>query len=127
MNVGQLLAKSIPFGRDPADNTMSRSQLLHHHVEVAIQRAESGIGRRARQRGSGVFLLFARSLECAGPTIGFLAREVDDEGFGGRRGSVSRWRRPVRQLIFTGGVVIERPGDFFSAWRPRAISSLSAS
>ena len=126
MDVSQLLAKSIPLCRDPADNTMSRSQLLHHHVEVAIQRTEGRIGRRARQRGGSIFLLLTRSFECAGPTVGFLAREVDNEGFGGRRGSVSRWRRTVRQLIFTGGIVIERSGDLLCAWRTGAIYSLSA-
>jgi len=127
LHVRQLLTKGIPFGRDPADNTMSSSQLLHHHIEVAIQRAERGIVRRARQRGGGVFLLSTRSLESAGATVGFLAGKVDDKGFGGRCGRFGSRRGTVRQLVFTNAGVIERRGDFVGAWRPRALTCLSAS
>jgi hypothetical protein len=50
LQIGQLLAKRIPFGRDPADKAMSRPQLLGHHIEMAIQRADHGIVRRFRSR-----------------------------------------------------------------------------
>jgi hypothetical protein len=50
LQIGQLLAKRIPFGRDPADKAMSRPQLLGHHIEMAIQRADRGIVRCFRSR-----------------------------------------------------------------------------
>jgi hypothetical protein len=48
LQIGQLPSKGIPFGRDPADQTMSGTQLLRQHIEMAIQRADHGIVRRSR-------------------------------------------------------------------------------
>jgi hypothetical protein len=43
LQVGELLAESVSFGRDAANNAMRRSQLLHHHVQMTIEGAQGGI------------------------------------------------------------------------------------
>jgi len=36
LQVSELLTERISFGRDPADDAVCRSQLLRHHVEMAV-------------------------------------------------------------------------------------------
>jgi hypothetical protein len=47
LQIRELLAESVAFGRNSANHAMGRSQLLHHHIQVAVQGAERGIVRRA--------------------------------------------------------------------------------
>jgi len=75
LQIGKLLAKGIPFSRDPANKTMCRPQLLRHHIEMAIQCADHGIVRhfRSREHRGGFNLYSTRSLERAGRTVRVLA------------------------------------------------------
>jgi hypothetical protein len=43
LQVGELLAERVSFGRDTADDAMRRSQLLHHHVQVTIEGTQGGV------------------------------------------------------------------------------------
>ena len=106
---------------------MGRSQLLHHHVEVAIQRPERRVIIRARQSGDGIFLFSASSLGSAGSPVWFLAGEIDDQRFGGRRGSVGGREGIINRFISTNVFVVKRRGGFLCARRTRAATFLGAS
>jgi hypothetical protein len=73
LEVGELLAERVSFGRDAADDAMRRSQLLHHHVQMTIEGAQRRVVVRAGQGGRGVLLLPARSFQRPAATVGFLA------------------------------------------------------
>ena len=86
LQVGELLAERVSLGRDAADDAMRRTQLLHHHVQVAIQGTEGGILIRAGHGVLGGLLLAARAFQRASAAVRFLARQTDDERFGGGSG-----------------------------------------
>jgi hypothetical protein len=88
LKVSELLAERVSFGRDAADDTVRCSQLLHHHVEMAVESAESGIPTRIRQGRRRVLLLAARSLQGVGAAVGFLARQADGNRFGRCDGNI---------------------------------------
>jgi hypothetical protein len=58
-----LLAERVSLGRDAADDAMCRSQLLHHHVEMAIEGAQSWIVISACHGCHRVLLFSTRSLQ----------------------------------------------------------------
>jgi hypothetical protein len=39
LQVGKLLAERVAFSGDATDDAMGRSQLVHHHIEMSIERA----------------------------------------------------------------------------------------
>lgn len=121
MQVGELLAERVSFGRDAADDAMGRSQLLHHHVQMTIEGAQSGIVIRAGHGRRGVLLLSAGSFQGASAAVRLLARQVDDERFGG--GGFRDWCWIARRVVISGRGN-GRSRNLFCPWRSRPLPSL---
>jgi hypothetical protein len=40
LEIGQLLPQRVPLGRDPANDPVRHRQLLHHEIQMAVERAD---------------------------------------------------------------------------------------
>jgi hypothetical protein len=86
LQIGELLAERVSFGRDAADDAMRRTQLLGHQVQMAIEGAEGRILIHAGHGFLGGLLFTARSFQGASGSVGLLARKTHDECIAGGSG-----------------------------------------
>jgi hypothetical protein len=77
LKIGELLPERVTLGGHSSDDAVRSSQLLHHHVEVPIERAKRGVVTGGAQGGSSILLLPARSLYGARISLA-LAQHGDD-------------------------------------------------
>jgi len=98
-----LLTERIAFSRDPAEDPVGRSQLLHQHVEMAIEGAHGGMVIRARHRDCGRLLLALRALQGPRAAAGVLARHVAGKRLGDDRGTLWSLDHLARRLGLVNG------------------------
>ena len=73
LQIGELLTKRVAFSRDPADDAVCRFQLLHDHLQLAIEGPQSGILTCFPYCGYGRLLLLLCSLQGTNATLEVLA------------------------------------------------------
>src|SRR5215212_347138 len=83
LQISELLTQRVSFSRDPAEDAVCRAQLLHQHVEMAIEGAHRGMLFRVPHRDCGCLLLSLSSLHGTSAAAGVLARHVDGQRGGG--------------------------------------------
>src|SRR5215204_174377 len=88
LQIGELLTERVSFSRDPTDDAVCRSQLLHDQLELAVESTQPLILIHLPRCGNGPVALAWCAPQGTSAALVFLARRIDGHCCRRCRGSV---------------------------------------